>query len=223
MGRIGAEALMRARAAILLSLLACGRTPDAPPQVPADTPIPHEVRAELEAARDADTSLYAKLLLANGLPHLAVEAFELRLAADPGDEEFELRYLLAHALGELGDDAQALVALDAALGVDRGHGPAHRRRAELLIKQGRLDDAEASLATGASPIDRKEAALLLAWIALERGDARRALDLASPYANLNGFSGDQDPYALYLAGIALRELGEWVVGDPASGSRPRVG
>jgi TolB-like protein len=76
---------------------------------------------------------------------LAREAAERAVALDPSSAE--ARTALAAALNRHDDVAAALAELDRAIALDPGFATAHHWRGNILIGEGRLDEAETSLRT----------------------------------------------------------------------------
>ncbi|MEM7307530.1 MAG: tetratricopeptide repeat protein [Planctomycetota bacterium] len=206
-------------AAAITLLFGCGGGGGSPapaavppaPTLPADAPVAEDVRAEIEAAWRAasatpdDVELrlaHAARLDANGLDALALAAYEALLQLAPGHARASYHAGRAHA--ELGQDEAAITDLMRALDAEPGYAPGHRRLGLLYCALGRVDEAERSL-TRAHELDRRDpgAALGLARLALERGDADTAARFAASVLAVAPELG----FAHHLHALALREAG----------------
>ena len=193
---------------------ACGEAtpaaPGPPPPLPEAAAVAHDARREIEAAHrtaaasaDPEPRLaHAQLLDANGLHHLALEAYDGVLVLAP--HHALAHYHRARTLAELGREEEALEALGSALEAEPNYGPGHRRRGFLLLSLGRLGEADAAFERCLSLLPGDAGARLgRARVALERSDPAAAADLA------HGVVTDQPGlgYARHLWAAGLRESG----------------
>ncbi|MHC4107631.1 MAG: tetratricopeptide repeat protein [Planctomycetota bacterium] len=90
---------------------------------------------------------------ANGLVDLAEPCYEQAIAYD--DANVRWWYALALVRAELGDTDAAIATMDQAIARESTHAPAHWRRGEWLLQQGRTEEAESAFrqATIANPND----------------------------------------------------------------------
>lgn len=140
----------------------------------------------------------AELLARRGRADEAQQALDAALAQDPGwGPALYLRAGLAMWDGEL---AQSEAALSRCLELRRMDADCQRGMVQVLLEQGRVEDAAALLPNAAPVLE----GLLDAWVAVARGEPDRALAAAAPVSET---APDARPVALvwYVRGLALRE------------------
>ena len=211
-------------ASIVVALACCAPSDDAgaSPGVPIEVPRPQgladfdaaladAIRARVGTVEEDRSDAQAWLELgmtyeAHLMDELAAPCYEraVALAPDPAAPW----YRLAVSYGKLGRSQQALEAVDEALARAPEYGPAHNRRGDWLLQEGRFDEAAACHAA-ALALDAGDLAaqLGLARVALERGEPAAALELLAPFEELE----EPPPAAVSLAhrlrGTALARLG----------------
>lgn len=196
--------------AALCALAACG-VPE-PPVLPAGIELPPAVRELVDAGsarvREAPRDAARWLVLgetyeANALRELALPCYAEAAELDARDARAP--YHRARLLAELGDYEAALASADEALAREPNYGPIHWRRGEWLLALERVDEAQAAFERAASVDPANPAARWgLARVALERGDARRALDELAQLSD----AGPTAPYTHHLRAESWRALGE---------------
>ncbi|MHC5005430.1 MAG: tetratricopeptide repeat protein [Planctomycetota bacterium] len=130
---------------------------------------------------------------------LARDAYEQVLRLD--ETNARAWYLLAVVRDRLGELPPALAALRRSIELDGARTASRRRMALWLLRDGRLDEAEAAARRAGA--DDPSVAVVLARIAIQRRDHERAEALLRPIVN----AAPDDAYAHFLLGTALRGLG----------------
>lgn len=140
---------------------------------------------------------------ANAIPGAARAAFEQAAALDTTDARWRYHLALAHA--DEGNLALALVHLDAAIARAPDYAPAHWRRGRWLLDLGRFDEAEAAFERSARlEPDEPAARVGLARVALQRGDAAKALPILERLAR----EMPGDAHVSQLLAAAYRRTGD---------------
>jgi len=173
-----------------------------------DGPVWEQLVALRSAAAEAPEDAAALLALgmaadANGLFDLARDVYAACAELEPSSAR--AHYHLGRMQQTLGDFERSLAALDRAAELAPEYEPVHWRRGVVCLDLARLDEAEAHFeaARGLAP-ESVSAAIGLARTALQRDDARRAVDLMERVLEQH----PRERYARDLLARAWQRLGQ---------------
>jgi len=165
--------------------------------------------------------LQAQVLLASNDAKGAILTLATLLKTPQLSDPASVHYLRALAFQRLGDTAEMAKALDLALKADPANRPARISRTRLLIRQGRIDEAEDDLEQLGAPDEKKDADVLLleGRIAKARHQDERATDLFREAFDKQPTTSGLLALAQQLTDIGrpyegIKRLRDWMEGHP---------